>query len=81
MDRHVLSEWSRNGDPYHVDGTTLAKAFGVESWRVTSSDELQETLARAVAADGPTVVEWRFLRQRPIPHELLGSHQLALASG
>lgn len=57
MDRHVLSEWSRDGDAYHVDCQALAKAFGVESWRVESSDQLEGTLRKAIASDGPTVVE------------------------
>ncbi|MFL5620729.1 MAG: thiamine pyrophosphate-dependent enzyme, partial [Gemmatimonadaceae bacterium] len=30
MDRHVLSEWSRDGEAYHVDCTALAGAFGAE---------------------------------------------------
>jgi acetolactate synthase-1/2/3 large subunit len=57
MDRHVLSEWSRDGEAYHVDCTALAGAFGVPAWRVKSADELEPTLRRALATDGPTVVE------------------------
>jgi acetolactate synthase-1/2/3 large subunit len=58
MDRHVLSEWTRHsGEAYHVDIAALSAAFGVPSWRVDSSDELQSTLQRALSSDGPAVVE------------------------
>lgn len=57
-DRHVLSEFARkDGSAYGVEIAQVAKGFGVESWRVESAAELEGTLARAVASDGPTLVE------------------------
>ena len=57
-DRHVLSEFSRrDGSPYGVDVADVARGFGVRSWRVESSDELESTLEEAITADEPTVVE------------------------
>jgi acetolactate synthase-1/2/3 large subunit len=57
MDRHVLSEFSRNGSAYSVDIAALGRGFGVESWRVDDSAELEPTLARAFASGGPALVE------------------------
>ncbi len=57
-DRHLISEFTkRDGSPYSVDITAIGKAFGVDSYRVDASDDLEPTLARAVASDGPTLVE------------------------
>jgi acetolactate synthase-1/2/3 large subunit len=57
-DRHVISEFARrDGSSYGVDIATVAKGFGVRSWRVESTDELESTLKAAVSADEPTVVE------------------------
>ena len=57
-DRHVLSEFSRrDGSPYGVEVADIARGFGVRSWRVESSDELESTLEEAITADEPTVVE------------------------
>jgi acetolactate synthase-1/2/3 large subunit len=57
-DRHVASEFTRpDGAPYSVDFCALGKAFGLRSWLVEDSDELESVLAEAVAADGPTLVE------------------------
>jgi acetolactate synthase I/II/III large subunit len=57
-DRHVISEFSRrDGSPYGVEVAELARGFGVRSWRVESSDELEATLKEAITADEPTVVE------------------------
>jgi acetolactate synthase-1/2/3 large subunit len=57
-DRHVLSEFSRrDGSPYGVELAQAAKAFGVESWRVESPDELESTFKKALDHDGPTLVE------------------------
>jgi acetolactate synthase-1/2/3 large subunit len=57
-DRHVLSEFSRrDGSPYGVEVADVARGFGVRSWRVESSDELESTLEEAITADEPTVVE------------------------
>jgi acetolactate synthase-1/2/3 large subunit len=57
-DRHLISEFTRpGGAEYRVDIANLAKSFGVESWRVDDSDELESTLERAINTDAPTVVE------------------------
>jgi acetolactate synthase-1/2/3 large subunit len=57
-DRHVISEFSRrDGSPYGVEIAEVARGFGVRSWRVESSDELESTLRQAISADEPTVVE------------------------
>ena len=57
-DRHVLSEFSRpDGSSYGVDVADVARGFGIRSWRVESSDELESTLRTAIESDEPTVVE------------------------
>jgi acetolactate synthase-1/2/3 large subunit len=57
-DRFVASEFSRpDGTPYSADFRAVGEAFGLQSWRVDDSDELESVLAAAVAADGPTLVE------------------------
>jgi acetolactate synthase-1/2/3 large subunit len=56
--RHVLSEFARrDGSPYGVDVAEVARGFGVDAWRVESSDQLEPILREAIAADRPTVVE------------------------
>jgi acetolactate synthase I/II/III large subunit len=57
MDRHLISEFSRNGSAYTIEIAALANAFGVDSYRVDKSDELEPTLERAVKSEGPAVVE------------------------
>jgi acetolactate synthase-1/2/3 large subunit len=62
MDRHLLSEFSefsRNGggDAYEVDIANFAKSFGVEATRVETSEDLQPALERALASEGPALVE------------------------
>ena len=39
------------------DHAAIASAFGVKSWRVEDPDALEVTLRRAVAHDGPTLVD------------------------
>ena len=57
-DRHLISEFARpDGSPYSVDITAIGKAFGVDSYKVEAADDLEPALQRAVASDGPTVVE------------------------
>lgn len=56
-DRHLISEFSRNGSEYRIDITALGKAFGVDSVRVDASDDLEPALERALNTEGPTVVE------------------------
>ena len=57
MDRHIISEFTRRGEPYEVDFTAVAKGFGIDSVRVDESDELEPALERALANEGPTLVE------------------------
>jgi acetolactate synthase-1/2/3 large subunit len=62
MGRHLLSEFSefsRNGgdEAYTVDVTAVAKGFGVEAEKVESSEDLQPALERALASEGPALVE------------------------
>jgi acetolactate synthase-1/2/3 large subunit len=40
-----------------TDHARVAEAFGVKSWRVTQPAELSGVLKRALAADGPTLVD------------------------
>ncbi len=40
-----------------TDHAAVAAAYGVKSWRVEDPAVLQETLARAIATDGPTLVD------------------------
>lgn len=56
--RHVLSEFSRpDGSPYGVDVADVARGFGIKSWRVERSQDLESTLRTAIESDEPTVVE------------------------
>jgi acetolactate synthase-1/2/3 large subunit len=57
MDRHLITEFSRNGDAYAIEMTEVAKGFGVEAVKVEESDDLQPTLERALASEGPMLVE------------------------
>jgi acetolactate synthase I/II/III large subunit len=57
MDRHLITEFSRGGDAYAVEMTEVAKGFGVEAVKVEESDDLQPTLERALASEGPMLVE------------------------
>jgi acetolactate synthase-1/2/3 large subunit len=57
MDRHLLSEFAHNGTPYQVDITALGKAFGIDSVRVEESADLQPQIERALASEGPALIE------------------------
>lgn len=57
MDRFALSEFSRKGEPYTVDVTAIGNAFGVETSRVDDSSALESTFERALASDGPSLIE------------------------
>jgi acetolactate synthase-1/2/3 large subunit len=35
----------------------VARAYGIESWRVEAPDDLGPTLKRALASGGPTLVD------------------------
>ena len=39
------------------DFQTFAKAFGVQSWRVTDADGLRVALKEALAVNAPTLIE------------------------
>jgi acetolactate synthase-1/2/3 large subunit len=57
MDRFILSEFTRKGQPYAVDMTAIGKAFGIDSVRIEDSDSMESTFARALASEGPTLIE------------------------
>lgn len=60
MGRHVGSEFNRhkgNGQPWSADIAAVAKSFGVESWKVTSDDQLESSLKAALDSGGPALVE------------------------
>jgi acetolactate synthase-1/2/3 large subunit len=57
MDRHLLSEFTHGDSPYTVDVTAVAKGFGIEAVKVEESAELQPALERALASEGPALVE------------------------
>jgi acetolactate synthase-1/2/3 large subunit len=40
-----------------TDHARVAEAFGVRSWRVTEPEKLQDVLKKAVASEGPTLVD------------------------
>ena len=57
-DRHLISEFTKpDGSPYSVDITAIGKAFGVDSCRVDASEDLEPALERALASEGPSLVE------------------------
>jgi len=60
MGRHIASEFNRhkgNGEPYSADIAAVAKNFGLESWKVTSDDDLETSLKAALDCGGPALVE------------------------
>ncbi len=60
MGRHVASEFNfhkGNGQPYSANISEVAKNFGVESWKVTSDDQLESSLKAALDCGGPALVE------------------------
>jgi len=60
MGRHIASEFNRhkgNGEPYSADIAAVAKNFGVESWKVTSDEDLEKSLKAALDCGGPALVE------------------------
>ena len=58
MGRHVISEFTkRDGSPYGVDVTAVAKGFGIDAVRVESEGELAPALERAVNSGAPSLVE------------------------
>lgn len=60
LGRHIASEFNYhagNGAPYSADIAGVAKGFGVESWKVTSDDQLEKSLQAALDCGGPALVE------------------------
>ena len=57
MDRFVLSEFTRKSEPYAVDMTAIGKAFGIDTVRIEDSDEMEGTFERALASEGPSLIE------------------------
>ena len=46
-----------NVDFNRTDHAAVASAFGVKSWTVRDPDDLRTVLAKAIAHDGPTLVD------------------------
>jgi acetolactate synthase-1/2/3 large subunit len=57
MDRFVLSEFTRKNEPYTVDMTAIGKAFGIDAVRVEESDQMEQTFEKALASEGPSLIE------------------------
>jgi len=60
MGRHVASEFNfhkGNGQPYSANISEVGRNFGVESWKVTSDDQLESSLKAALDCGGPALVE------------------------
>ena len=56
------------------DFVTLAQSFGIAGMRVTRSGEFKEVVGRALAAEGPVVVEvHRLRREREAGHRPLAT--------
>ena len=47
----------RNGEPYRIDFTQVAKGYGAEGIYVNSADELAPALKKALASGVPTVIQ------------------------
>jgi len=57
-DRAIASEFlTPDGEAYTPDFTAAAKAFGLPAERVTRPEDIQAAIGRALAADGPALVE------------------------
>jgi acetolactate synthase-1/2/3 large subunit len=62
------------GTEFHdTDFLAVAEAFGARGERVTDPDDLEETIADAVAADTPTVVDVRVDREEDMADQLASS--------
>ena len=58
--RHVASEFNYhkgNGEPYTANIAEVAKNFGMQSWKVEDSAELEKTLKAALDCGAPALVE------------------------
>jgi acetolactate synthase-1/2/3 large subunit len=60
MGRHIASEFNNhagNGHPYSADLTAIAKAFGLQAWKVERDEDLESSLKAALHCGGPALVE------------------------
>jgi acetolactate synthase-1/2/3 large subunit len=56
--RHIGTEFNRpDGSPYSPDFQAVGEAFGLESYRVQSNDELEDVLRKAVESGKPALVQ------------------------
>jgi acetolactate synthase-1/2/3 large subunit len=56
--RHIGTEFNRpDGTPYSPDYKALGDAFGLDSYRVESNEELEDILRKAVESNRPALVE------------------------
>jgi acetolactate synthase-1/2/3 large subunit len=56
--RHIGTEFNRpDGTPYSPDFQAVGEAFGLESYRVQSNDELEDVLRKAVESGKPALVQ------------------------
>lgn len=56
--RHIGTEFNRpDGTPYSPDFQAVGEAFGLESYRVHSNDELEDVLRKAVESGKPALVQ------------------------
>lgn len=56
-DRTIVTEYKRRGEDYSADLAAVARDFGIDGVRVTDPTQLGPTLARALAAGGPALIE------------------------
>jgi acetolactate synthase-1/2/3 large subunit len=65
-DRVIATSFKKNdGTPFSANLARVAEGFGCAAHRVEHPAELGEVLQRALAADGPTVIEALCSRQLP----------------
>jgi acetolactate synthase-1/2/3 large subunit len=60
MGRQIASEFNHhkgNGEPYTANISEVAKNFGMESWKVEDSADLEKTLKAALDSKAPALVE------------------------
>jgi acetolactate synthase-1/2/3 large subunit len=57
MDRFTMSEFTRKGEPYAVDMVAIGNAFGLETTKVEDSDSMESTFEKALAGEGPSLIE------------------------
>ena len=55
--RHHITEFARDGEMYTPDFCASAKAFGLHAQRVEQPEDLCAAVKRAIASDGPALIE------------------------